>query len=307
MNGRVYDQWLGRFVSADPYVPEPLSTQAWNRYSYLYNDPLNAIDPNGFWPGDIVWQSPCADTRLCLVPFPGQFYDGVYPDFVFNSRNSRNSDFDSSSGSHRALGTETPATSDATWSGVGIALGKGLEAAAKQEYLRNLESQRLTNLEAFSLLALTIVEGPFAQLQARGLMYQSGAVLNGTAAAMSSAARGTGRLGGIITSTTNSAGGTVVTAAGDVVGSDFAGAVNSGMLRGGPVNVLSGAHGEASGLIRAERAFFEADRAAYGGLEGVNVFDITRMTPGEISGLLRGPGTTIGAFCESGACLAPFQ
>jgi hypothetical protein len=121
------------------------------------------------------------------------------------------------------------------------------------------------------------------------------------------AVRGTSRLGGIITSTTNSAGGTVVTATGRVVGSDFAGAVNSGMLRGGPVNILSGAHGEASGLIRAERAFFEADRAAFGGLEGVNVFDITRMAPGEVSGLLRGPGTTIGAFCDSGACLAPFR
>jgi hypothetical protein len=105
----------------------------------------------------------------------------------------------------------------------------------------------------------------------------------------------------------NTAGGTVVTATGRVVGSDFAGAVNSGMLRGGPVNILSGAHGEISGVMRAERAFFEADRAAFGNLPGVNVFDVTRMAPGEISGLLRGPGTTIGAFCDSGACLAPFR
>jgi hypothetical protein len=79
------------------------------------------------------------------------------------------------------------------------------------------------------------------------------------------------------------------------------------MLRGGPVNILSGAHGEASGLITAERGFFEADRSAFGGLEGVNVFDITRMAPGEIIGLLSGHGTMIGAFCDSGACLAPFR
>jgi len=74
------------------------------------------------------------------------------------------------------------------------------------------------------------------------------------------------------------------------------------MIRGGPVNIPSGAHGEASGLMRAERAFFEADTAAFGGLKGVNVFDITRMTPGEISGLLRGPGTTIGAFLAGQPC-----
>jgi hypothetical protein len=121
------------------------------------------------------------------------------------------------------------------------------------------------------------------------------------------AARGTGQLGAVITSSTNSAGGTVVTASGRVVGSDFGGAVNSGLMRDGPVNILSGVHGEVSGVMKAERAFFEADKSMFGHLERVKLFDVTRMTPGEIGGLLRGPGTTIGAFCESGACLAPFR
>lgn len=120
-------------------------------------------------------------------------------------------------------------------------------------------------------------------------------------------ARGTGKLGGVITSTTNSAGGTVVTASGRVVGSDFAGAVNSGLLRGGPVHILSGAHGEVTGVMRAERAFFDAHIEMFGHLDGVNVFDVSRMSSGEISRLLQGPGTTIGAFCDSGACLAPFR
>lgn len=121
------------------------------------------------------------------------------------------------------------------------------------------------------------------------------------------AARGTGKLGAVITSSTNAAGGTVVTASGRVVGSDFGGAVNSGLMRGGPVNILSGVHGEVSGVMKAERAFFEADKKMFGHLEGVNVLDINRMTSGEIGALLRGPGTTIGAFCESGVCLAPFR
>lgn len=38
MNGRVYDQISGRFLSADPFVPDPGFTQSFNRYSYVYNN-----------------------------------------------------------------------------------------------------------------------------------------------------------------------------------------------------------------------------------------------------------------------------
>jgi RHS repeat-associated protein len=48
MNGRVHDPLLGRFMSADPYVTEPLNTQNYNRYSYVYNSPLTSVDPSGF-------------------------------------------------------------------------------------------------------------------------------------------------------------------------------------------------------------------------------------------------------------------
>ena len=48
MNGRVYDQWLGRFASSDPYIPSPSITQSFNRYSYVRNSPLSLIDPSGF-------------------------------------------------------------------------------------------------------------------------------------------------------------------------------------------------------------------------------------------------------------------
>jgi RHS repeat-associated protein len=48
MNGRVQDPLLGRFISADPYVTEPRWTQNYNRYSYLYNNPLSFKDPSGF-------------------------------------------------------------------------------------------------------------------------------------------------------------------------------------------------------------------------------------------------------------------
>ena len=49
MNGRVYDPALGRFLSADPFVQFPDSTQGLNRYSYVGNNPLSFTDPSGYF------------------------------------------------------------------------------------------------------------------------------------------------------------------------------------------------------------------------------------------------------------------
>ncbi|MDX2349628.1 MAG: RHS repeat-associated core domain-containing protein [Porticoccus sp.] len=48
MNGRIYDPKLGRFLQADPIIQEPTNSQSLNRYSYTYNNPLNATDPSGY-------------------------------------------------------------------------------------------------------------------------------------------------------------------------------------------------------------------------------------------------------------------
>lgn len=48
MNGRVYDPLLGRFISADPYVQHPWSTQGFNGYTYVRNNPLSLTDPSGY-------------------------------------------------------------------------------------------------------------------------------------------------------------------------------------------------------------------------------------------------------------------
>ncbi|MBK9261550.1 MAG: hypothetical protein IPM54_17310 [Polyangiaceae bacterium] len=48
MRGRVYDPNLGRFLTADPFIANPLSGQNWNRYAYVANNPLKYTDPSGF-------------------------------------------------------------------------------------------------------------------------------------------------------------------------------------------------------------------------------------------------------------------
>lgn len=48
MNGRVQDAVTGRFLSPDPFVGDPSNTQAFNRYAYVYNNPLTFQDPTGF-------------------------------------------------------------------------------------------------------------------------------------------------------------------------------------------------------------------------------------------------------------------
>ncbi len=49
MNGRVYDPQLGRFLSADPHVQAPYSSQSYNRYAYAMNNPLKYTDPSGYF------------------------------------------------------------------------------------------------------------------------------------------------------------------------------------------------------------------------------------------------------------------
>lgn len=48
MNGRVYDPLIGKFMSGDPLISDPLNGQRYNRYSYVLNNPTNLTDPTGF-------------------------------------------------------------------------------------------------------------------------------------------------------------------------------------------------------------------------------------------------------------------
>ena len=66
MNGRLYDPLVGRFLSADPFIQDPASTQNYNRYSYCLNNPLRYTDPSGE-----KWKWPKFEWRY-LIPVVGQ-------------------------------------------------------------------------------------------------------------------------------------------------------------------------------------------------------------------------------------------
>lgn len=48
MNGRLYDPILGRMLSPDIVIQNEQSPQAYNRYSYCFNNPLRYTDPSGY-------------------------------------------------------------------------------------------------------------------------------------------------------------------------------------------------------------------------------------------------------------------
>ncbi len=49
MNGRVYDPFVARFLSPDPFVQAPTYSQSYNRYTYAFNNPLKYTDPGGYY------------------------------------------------------------------------------------------------------------------------------------------------------------------------------------------------------------------------------------------------------------------
>ena len=46
--------YLNHFASADTIVPDPANPQAYNRYSYVYNNPIRFNDPSGHSGEDVI-------------------------------------------------------------------------------------------------------------------------------------------------------------------------------------------------------------------------------------------------------------
>ncbi len=48
----MYDYNNGRFLSVDPFIQNPTSTQSLNPYTYIFNNPLSGTDPSGYFGED---------------------------------------------------------------------------------------------------------------------------------------------------------------------------------------------------------------------------------------------------------------
>jgi RHS repeat-associated protein len=59
-NARYYDPLTGQFTQPDSLVADPLDPRAWNRFSYVYGNPVNLTDPSGHCVFGL-------DTAVCVV------------------------------------------------------------------------------------------------------------------------------------------------------------------------------------------------------------------------------------------------
>jgi RHS repeat-associated protein len=81
-NARIYDPTVARFMSPDPIIANPFNGQAFNRYSYVLNNPLALVDPSGFVPNDTsapkvpikYWIDYCAHVCSTGSHIPGGCY-----------------------------------------------------------------------------------------------------------------------------------------------------------------------------------------------------------------------------------------
>lgn len=85
MKGRIYDPQARRFLTPDPILQDPLSSQGHNRYTYVWNNPSTLIDPTG-------WQGCGPENASCLPEWdwpsdsqPGSAGSGVSEDYLFGS------------------------------------------------------------------------------------------------------------------------------------------------------------------------------------------------------------------------------
>ncbi len=125
-NARFYAPGLGRFMQPDTIVPGGGNPQAYSRYTYVFNNPLNFIDPSGHFP----WKPPCIDGLYC-----GRSYGtsvaraNLSPSNLQASHSSRNAGIGASNQASAAVAPDVPIFSTLEFQDVetGTQLKKGAD------------------------------------------------------------------------------------------------------------------------------------------------------------------------------------
>lgn len=63
MKGRMFDPRLGTFATADPFIQAPFFGQSYNRYAYVFGNPINLVDPSGLY-----WRGVARDAPDEIIP-----------------------------------------------------------------------------------------------------------------------------------------------------------------------------------------------------------------------------------------------
>jgi len=64
---RWYDDALGRFIQPDPIIPEPYNSLAYDRYQYVYSNPVRYTDPSGHCIWDLCILEGIGLVELALI------------------------------------------------------------------------------------------------------------------------------------------------------------------------------------------------------------------------------------------------
>ena len=179
MNGRMYDYNNGRFLSVDPFIQEPTSTQSMNPYTYIFNNPLSGTDPTGYKSEDTFTVT---GSNIRFGKDNSAVGNGLPAAYLSNSGKSQN---DSSASSVNrnvngkdSIGTKGPQTEQSNNfnqnSGGGISSTGGPSTNifddSTQETNSNIEG--IEELDKFQLLAKSTEIGEYNEQTIRALMFK---------------------------------------------------------------------------------------------------------------------------------------
>lgn len=314
VGARIYDPVTGRFLSRDPLlIPRTASTT--NPFAFAFNDPMNLSDRTGLSPClggacgieldylDAV--STVATLGGLLVGYLGQNATSSSPSHTWTG---------AIGGAMAGLSTQylsIPAgrfaADMAPWTRKSLdrdETGNGPPPVNPFVWIFAAPDDPDSGMPPFHMMFhLALTAGP---LVAADMEMAAVEVALFDDVAEELLPRGIkSEWGGEIFAETNEAGGTVWTAEGTVAHNDFTGIVTNAISygEGRPVNVITGAHGYADGTIKADATMLLVDTRNWGRI-GANILDISNPShAAAIKTALGGPGTTVGAFCNSAICL----